>query len=207
MNVDRLKAAEWRFLARYPGGFTHPAMVELAKKHKVEKMKKLAADSFGPAAFADPGKIAAAMVKTVSQSTLVSVFEKPQFRDAVQSMTDGEKAHLSHGLAEFLHGEQSGGFALLAGLLQEYKIAKWPLLTVIPIYYRPAAEMFVKPTTAKKIIQFFELSGLTYSPAPTFEFYRAYREQILLMKQNVDSSLQVDNAAFCGFLMLALETE
>ena len=89
----------------------------------------------------------------------------------------------------------------MAGLLQEYKIAKWPVLTVIPIYYRPSEEAFIKPTTAKGVIEYFELTGLKYSARPTFEFYQAYREQILLMKQEVAELLRVDNAAFCGFLM------
>ena len=207
MNREKLQAAEARFMSRYPGGFADPQMQEIAKKHKVEKMKKLAQDSFAIGQFANTGQIADAMIKVVSQSSLVSVFEKPKFRDAVRSMNDAEKGHLSQGLKEFLHGNQSAGFSMLTGLLQEYKIAKWPVLTVFPIYYRPEAEVFVKPTTAKGIIAHFELTGLKYSAQPTFEFYQAYRQQILLMKQEVHEMLQVDNAAFCGFLMMSLEQE
>ena len=104
-----------------------------------------------------------------------------------------------------MHGDQSVGFGWMTGLLQEYKIAKWPLLTVYPIYFRPSTEVFVKPTTAKGIIEHFELTGLKYNARPTFEFYQAYREQIMLMKQCVNELLRVDNAAFCGFLMMAIE--
>ena len=207
MNKEKLKAAEAKFLERYPGGFSHPEMLEIVKKHKVEKMINLARASFAVDQFGDAGQIADAMIKVVSQSSLVSVFEKPKFRDAVRSMNDAEKTHLSRGLKEFLHGDQPVGFSLLTGLLQEYKIAKWPVLTVFPIYYRPADEVFVKPTTAKGIIAHFELSGLRYSAQPTFAFYQAYRQQILLMKQEVREILRVDNAAFCGFLMMALEQE
>jgi hypothetical protein len=57
------------------------------------------------------------------------------------------------------------------------------------------------------VIEYFELTGLKYNAKPTFEFYRAYREQILRMKQEVDASLQVDNAAFCGFLMMSIEDD
>ena len=207
MNKEKLKAAEAKFLERYPGGFSHPEMLEIIKKHKVEKMINLAKANFAVNQFGDAGQIADAMIKVVSQSSLVSVFEKPKFRDAVRSMNDAEKTHLSRGLKEFLHGDQAVGFSLLTGLLQEYKIAKWPVLTVFPIYYRPADEVFVKPTTAKGIIAHFELSGLRYSAQPTFGFYQAYRQQILLMKQAVSEILRVDNAAFCGFLMMALEQE
>ena len=207
MNRVKLKAAEARFMERYPSGFSDPLMLEIAKKHKVEKMKKLAQDSFSLDQFACAATIADSMIKVVSQSSLVSVFEKPKFRDAVKAMDDGEKEHLAHGLKEFLHGDQAKGFGLMAGLLQEYKIAKWPVLTVIPIYYRPSEEAFIKPTTAKGVIEYFELTGLKYSAHPTFEFYQAYREQILLMKQEVAELLRVDNAAFCGFLMMAMEQE
>jgi hypothetical protein len=205
MNKAKLKEAEERFIKRYPGGFANPLLLEIAKKHKIEKMKKMAQDSFAVDQFEDAGKIVDSMMKIVSQSSLVSIFEKPKFRDSVQAMSVDEKEHLSHGLKEFLHGDQSVGFGLMTGLLHEYKIAKWPLLTIYPIYFRPGTEVFIKPTTTKGIIEYFELTGLKYNARPTFEFYQAYREQIMLMKQEVDESLRVDNAAFCGFLMMAIE--
>ena len=205
MNRERLMAAEAKFLARYPEGFASPQMLEIAKKHKVEKMKKMAQDSFAPGQFSSADQIAAALVKVVSQSSLVSVFEKPKFRDAVLSMNDAEKIHLAQGLHDFLHGDQARGFGQMTGLLEEYKIAKWPILTVAPIYLRPHEEVFIKPTTAKNIIAHFELTGLHYQAKPTYEFYRAYREQILLMKRTLSEPLQVDNAAFCGFLMMVIE--
>ena len=172
MNRERLQAAEARFLARYPEGFASPQMLEIAKKHKVEKMKKMAQDSFAPEQFGSADQIAAALVKVVSQSSLVSVFEKPKFRDAVLSMNDAEKAHLAQGLHDFLHGDQARGFGQMTGLLEEYKIAKWPILTVAPIYLRPHEEVFIKPTTAKNIIAHFELTGLHYQAKPTYDFYR-----------------------------------
>ena len=207
MNKAKLKEAEGRFLTLYPGGFSHPDMLEIVKKHKVPKMIKMAQDSFALDQFDSAAMIAESMIKIASQSSLVSVFEKPKFRDAVRSMNDDEKEHLAHGLREFLHGDQEKGFGLMTGLLQEYKVAKWPLLTVYPIYYRPSVEVFIKPTTAKGIIKYFELTSLQYSAHPTFEFYQAYREQIRLMKQEVAELLRVDNAAFCGFLMMAMEQE
>jgi len=204
MNKAKLKEAEGKFLALYPGGFSNPLMLEIAKKHKVEKMKKMAQDSFAMDQFESAGKLVESMIKIVSQSSLVSIFEKPKFRDSVQSMSIDEKEHLAHGLKEFLHGDQPVGFGLMTGLLHEYKIAKWPLLTVFPIYYRPSVEVFIKPTTAKGIIEYFELTGIKYNAKPTYEFYQFYREQIMLMKQAVDESLRVDNAAFCGFLMMSI---
>lgn len=205
MNKVKLKKVEEEFLMRYPGGFSNPQMLEIAKKHKVEKMNKLAQDSFVIEQFENPTIIVDSMNKIVSQSSVVSLFEKPKFRDFVKAISENEKVCLANGLKEFLYGDQGIGFDLMVALLREYKLAKWPLLTVCPVYCRPNTEVFIKPTTAKGIIEYFELEGLKYNPNPTFEFYCAYREQINRMKKEVDVSLQVDNAAFCGFLMFSLE--
>jgi len=97
------------------------------------------------------------------------------------------------------------GFRLMTDLLNEYKLAKWPLLTIFPIYYRPSTEVFIKPSTVKEIIEFFELKEIKYNPRPTFEFYHAYREKIMEMKQAAHISLQGGNAEFCGFLKMMAE--
>ncbi len=205
MNKTKLKEAEERFLLRYPGGFSDPAMLEIAKKHKVEKMNRMAQESFGAENFDDPDRIVDSMSRIVSQSSIVSVFEKPGFREFIKAISYGEKELLAHGLREFIHGDQVSGFKLMAGLLGEYKLAKWPLLTVCPVYYKPNEEVFIKPTTVKGVIEYFELEGLKYSPKPTYEFYRAYRDQINRIKKEVGALLQTDNTAFCGFLMMSLE--
>lgn len=205
MNRIKLREAEERFYKKYPGGFSNPLMLEIAKKHKVEKMNKLTQDSFAVENFEDPGKIVESMSKIISQSSLVSIFEKPKFRDLAKAISENEKERLSLGLKEFLYGDQEAGFRMMCGLLNEYKLAKWPLLTVCPVYYKPGVEVFIKPTTAKAVIEYFELEGLKYSPKPSFEFYRSYREQINEMKKQVAEDMQFDNAAFCGFLMMSLE--
>jgi hypothetical protein len=204
LNRAKLKEAEARFFMNYPGGFSNPLMLEIAKKHKAGKMNKLAQESLAIGQFENPIKIVDSMCKIVSQSSMVSLFEKFKFRDLVKVMSINEKERLSLGLKELLHGNQGFGFELMSDLLHEYKLAKWTLLTICPVYYRPSVEVFIKPTTTKGVIEYFELEELKYSPHPTFEFYRAYREQINQMKAEVDVSLQFDNAAFCGFLMMSM---
>lgn len=205
MNRAKLQEAEEKFLILYPGGFSNPQMLEIAKKHKAEKLTKLAQESFTLEQFESPNKIVDSMSKIVSQSAMISVFEKPKFRDLVKLLTDNEKERLSDGLKEFLHGDQEIGFELMAGLLNDYKLAKWPLLTICPFFYRPDIEVFIKPTTAKGVIEYFELEGLKYNSKPSYEFYKAYRDQIRQIKKAVNTTLQVDNAAFCGFLMMSME--
>ncbi|MGN6715646.1 hypothetical protein [Anaerocolumna jejuensis] len=206
MNKRKLKEAEERFFSRYPEGFSDPMILEISKKHRVEKMNKLAQDSFAMEQFENPGTIVDSMNRIISQSALISVFEKPKFKELVKAMGDIEKVRLAHGLKEFLYQDQKYGFEQMAALMEEYKLAKWPLLTVCPIYFRPEAEVYVKPTAAKGIIEYFELEGIHYSPRPSFEFYQAYREHINQMKKEVSPSLPSDNAAFCGFLMMAMDS-
>lgn len=206
MNLQKLKAAEKKFLAAYPGGFANPVMAEIAKKHKIEKMHSLALESFAPERFADPGLVTAALTKIVSQSSMVSVFEKVAFRNVIPTVPVHEQELLASGLHNFLHGDQEIGFQIMTDLLGIYKLAKWTLLTVCPYYYRPETEVFIQPTTAKGIIANFELEGLTYTPRPNFPFYRDYRAQILEMKKAVGPVLGLnDTAAFCGFLMMSRE--
>ena len=205
MNIERLKEAEKRFFMRYPGGFAHRQLQEIIKKHKPEKMHAMALESFEKSRFEDPYAITQAMSKIVSASSMVSVFEKPKFRELVKSLSGGEKEQLSRGLMEFLHGFQEMGFMMMRDILGAYKLAKWTLITVCPEYYNPSEEIFIKPTTVKGVIGYFELTGLQYSPKPTYAFYTAYRKEINAMKQHVDESLRADNAAFCGFLLMALK--
>lgn len=205
MNITKLKEAERTFFLQYPGGFSNPEMQKIAKKHKLEKMNKMVWESFTIDQFENPEKIVDSMVRVISRSSMVSLFEKPKFRDLVKALSDNEKELLSFGLKEFLHGDQEPGFEMMCGLLYKYKLVKWPLLTACPVYYRPGVEVFIKPTTAKRVINYFELEGLKYSPSPTYDFYRAYREQINQMKTEIDPSLQNDNAAFCGFLMMSMQ--
>ncbi|MFY9328950.1 MAG: hypothetical protein WAO76_13200 [Georgfuchsia sp.] len=207
MNLKTLKLAEERFMQRYPGGFSHPEIQAIGKKHRFDQMVALAQDEFAKSRFRNPESVADAMVKTVSRSSLISIFEKPRFRDAVRTMAHSEKDILATGLEDFLHGRQQRGFEAMTMTLAQWKLAKWSLLTVIPNYYRPNDEVFVKPTTAKGVIEYFELQNLAYSAKPSWDFYRRFHDEILKMKASVDDSLAPSNAAFLGFLMMSFKSQ
>ena len=53
-----------------------------------------------------------------------------------------------------------------AFVLKAGKLAKWSLITICPVYFRPQQEVFVKPTTVKGVIAHFELDELQYRPQP-----------------------------------------
>lgn len=205
MNIDKLKKAEKNFFQMFPGGFSHPDIQKIAKKHKPEKMNALAQESFALKKFENPTKILENMVKVISTSSMISLFEKPKFKDFAKGLNDSEVEKLSVGLRDFLHGNEESGFEMLTDILQQYKLAKWSLITICPAYFRPQTEVFIKPTTVKNVIEYFEIEEIKYKPTPTYVFYKKYREIINKMKEEVDKSLSPDNAAFSGFLMMSME--
>ena len=204
MNLSKLKQAEENFFNRYPGGFDDPEMEAIKKKHKMDKMVSFVQESFAKKNFKDTDTIIENITKTVTRASVVSVFEKVKFKDFTKFLTHEEKKLMVKGLKEILHGDERKGFELFHDVLQIGKLAKWPLMTVVQNYYRPSYEVFIKPTTAKNTIQYFELEGLVYKPQPTWEFYEKYRETINEMKKNVDPTFTKYNAGFCGFLMMSV---
>lgn len=204
MNIDKLKQAEANFLQHYPGGFNDPEMVAIGKKHNVNRLTELSHELLSKKSFSNVGPVLDSVIKIVSRSSMVSMFEKPKFRDYVNSLNTDTRQTLAAGFKLMLHGNQEKGFNQVLEVLSEGKLAKWSLISICPLYYHPDKEVFVKPTTAKRIIEHLELDNLVYKPRPSWEFYLEFRKQILEMKQLVDPSVAPGNAAFTGFLMMSL---
>src|SRR5687768_14618347 len=205
MNLKKLKQAEEEFFNRYPGGFANPEMIAIRKKHKMEKMIELTQDGFAKRNFKLPDLVIENMIKVITHSSLISVFEKPKFRDFARSLPSEDRKTLAGALEELLHGNQQIGFETMLDVLKNGKLTKWSLITICQAYYRPQVEVFVKPTTAKGIIEYFELKNLQYKPAPTWAFYDEYRAAINEMKSKVDASLSPYSVAFTGFLMRSIQ--
>ncbi|HET6594175.1 MAG TPA: hypothetical protein VFG81_01045 [Anaerolineales bacterium] len=208
MNLSKLSQAEQAFLRRYPGGFDNPEIIATrAKKHKPDQMQAFARDSFSRDIFKRPGVIVQNMVKVVSHSSIISVFEKPRFRDFVNGLSSDEKGFLSSGMEQVLYGNEQTGFEMMLDLLKSEKLAKWTLMTVCQTYFHPQRDVFIKPTTVKGVIQFFEIENLHYQPTPSWAFYEAYRSAFLEMKSRVHPSLSPTNPAFSGFLWMTVRGE
>lgn len=205
MRTDLLKAAEIEFMTKYPGGFTHPEMAAIKKKHRPEKMQEMARTMFAKDKFGFPNEVIEDMIKIISRASMISVFEKPKFRDYARSLSPETKEILSNALYEQLHGNQELGFNQMLEILVDGKMAKWSLMSIIPYYYYPLEEPFMKPTTVKGIVRIFELENLVYKPRPSYEFYIEYRRQFLEMKKLVNPLIGTDNAAFSGFLMMTMD--
>jgi hypothetical protein len=196
--------AQANFLTQYPKGFADPAMEKVGKRHRMTPMINMAQECFSEQACSNIYVTADNMVKVVSRSSMVSMFEKPRFRDFIKSMNDDEKAFMVNALRQILHGRQQAGFEAMVDILKTGKLAKWSLVTIIPAYYRPTREVFVKPTTVKGILSHFEIDDPVYKPTPTWDFYRKYRKLINDAKKQLDKSLSPSNAAFSGFLMMTV---
>jgi hypothetical protein len=202
MNIKKLREAEATFLQRFPGGFASEEMQKIGKKHNVDKLAEYAGTALARGKFGSQAQVLDDIVKIVSRSSMVSMFEKPKFRDYVNGMNRDDRAFLAAGFKRLLHGKQERGFTDVVDVLSEAKLAKWSLVTICPFYFRPHKDVFVKPTTTKNVIRQFELEDLVYRPYPTWEFYCAYRDAIDVMKAKTSPSLSPNNAAFTGFLMM-----
>lgn len=205
MRRDLLIAAQKEFLKLYPRGFENEEMQIQVKKHKIKKMHDMAKDFFSKDKFNDFELLFDNIVKIISCSTVVSVFEKMKFRDSAKIMNVDQKIRLTDGLYEMLHGNPAKGFEIMKEVLNEYKLAKWPILTAIPYYYDNQGDIFIKPTTVKGVISTFELEGLVYNSKPSYEFYKLYKEEFLKMKAIVDPIVAPENGAFSGFLMMMVD--
>ncbi|MBU0632520.1 hypothetical protein KKA17_07735 [bacterium] len=205
MNLNKLKEAEKGFFEYYPEGFEDELLQPIVKRHNTAKIGESVREMFAPDNFAQPELICENFAKIVSKSSLISLFEKPKVRDMVKGMSLEQKDMLSIGLYELLHGDKKEGFESLVDVLSVYRLAKWSIVTLIPYYYAREKNFFIKPTTTKNIIKFFELDGFIYKPRPTYEFYERYSKALAQMKAQVSSAISNDNAGFTGFLMMAME--
>lgn len=206
MNLQKLTNAEEYFLELYPDGFKDTGLLPIIKRHNTAKIGEQVREMFAKENFTQPDIICENFAKIVSKSTLISLFEKPKVRDMVKAMRMERRDMLSIGLYEMLYGDQKEGFETLVEVLSFYSLAKWSIVTLIPYYFYRDKEFFIKPTTTKNILSFFEIEGLVYKPKPSYEFYKAYKKVLEGMKVKTSQKISHDdNAAFTGFLMMAME--
>jgi len=131
MNLKKLKQAEEAFLKKYPGGFNNPEMVAIGKKHRMDKMIIMTQEGFSKVNFKASETIIENMIRIISRSSMVSVFEKPKFKDLVNSLMLQEREAFVSGLKERLYGKEQQGFEIMLDVLKSGKLAKWSLLCLL----------------------------------------------------------------------------
>jgi hypothetical protein len=205
MNIQRLKEAEAAFLARFPEGVEDPGLEKIRKSHNVDRLADFTQAKLTEVLFSQPQNFADTLVTIVSRSSMVSRFEKPPFREFVNSLDSKDKRRLADAFRRRLLGRQKReGFEQIVDLLAHHKLARWSLVSALPFYFAPRKEAFVKPSTAKRIVTFLERDDLHYRARPDWAFYDGYRKLIGEIEKQVDSSLTPNNAAITGFLMATL---
>lgn len=205
MNVARLREAEAAFLERFPLGFMDPGLAPIRKAHNVDRLAAFAKDNVNQLTVSQPGKLSEVLVRIVARSSMVSRFEKAPFRECVDSLGPKDRQRLADAFEKRLYGRRKReGFEELVDFFARFKLARWSLISALPFYVAPKQEVFVKPTTAKKIVALLEVEHLDYRPRPDWAFYDGYRKLILEIKNHLDPSLTPHNAAITGLLMFSL---
>ncbi len=205
MNIKKLLFLEDEFLSIYPLGFQSEDMIQVGKKHNVNKLSKYVLDVCSEENLSKGIEVVDDVAKIISKSSMVSVFEKMRFRDLVKVWSGPEKALFIYSVRENIYGDEEEGFNQLVYLLKPYKLAKWTIITAFRAYYNLNYDVFMKPTTVKKIINYLELDDIKYVSTPDFELYTKYRDYINTLKQEVNISLSPNNPAFSGFLMISID--
>ena len=194
MNLEKLKDVEAEFLFHYPKGFEDEKFFPTMKKFNPSKLEEFTKENLKKESFSNPNLVVDAFFKIIQKSVLISLFDKLKFRDMLASLTSYEKDMLSIELYELLHGNKRNGFEGLVEFLAQYNLAKWTIISVVLYYNDRQKEYFIKPTTTKNVIKYFELQNLIYKPTPSFEFYNSYKKILNEMKENL-ADLGVDDSA------------
>jgi hypothetical protein len=205
VNIQRLKEAEAAFLGRYPLGFDDPGLAPIRKRHNVVQLANFARDNLTELTIDKPTAFCELLVKIVGRSSMVSRFEKAPFRECVASLTSKDRRRLADAYRRRLFGRKKRqGFDEIVEFFAPFRLARWSLTSAVPFYLAPTREVFVKPTTAKKIVAQLEAEGLEYHARPDWPFYDGYRRLIREVKQHLDPSLTSNNAVITGLLMSTL---
>lgn len=205
MNLRRLREAEAAFLSRYPLGFADPGLEPIRKRHNVEQLAKFTRENLTPLTLAKPETFTDVLVRIIGRASMVSRFEKAPFRDCIGSLSTKEKRILAEAFEQRLFGRKKReGFEKIVEFLARYKLARWSIVSAVPFYLAPKREVFVKPTTAKQIIELLEVDSLDYRSRPDWAFYDGYRRLVTGIGKELDPSLTANNAAITGLLMVSL---
>jgi hypothetical protein len=206
MNIQKLNRLEDGFLTVYKEGFKSTELKELTKKHNLQKQVDNIHKVCSKESFETGLNMYDDLVKIVGRSSVVSVFEKMKFRDLSKEFDLSEKHMLIDAVYELIHGDEELGFNMVVQLLAPYKLAKWPIITIFRSYYYPYTDIFVKPTTVKKIIKYLELEHIEYSSKANYLFYNKYRQYFNILKDNIrNDTVKPNNPAFSGFLRMMIQ--
>lgn len=210
--ANRYQYIDDLFLLKYPDGLEDEEYLNNAKRHrntfKVIEMcqnfdleQLVLKDSYHQNLCID------FMIKIITMSSTVSVFEKVAFKNylADKRVWDEFLENLYLMLSD-LNEQTFNNFVYTLMLKKHEKNAnpaKWPVITFILQMFYPNDEVFVKPTTIKKVILFLE-SGIVYKSIPNFQTYAEIRELILDFKKHSALAKNQNNIVAQAILYIGL---
>ena len=82
-------------------------MVAVGKKHRVDQIAEQTQTLLAKDKFRQQGQVMDDIIRVISRSSMVSMFEKPKFRDYVNGLSRDDRAYLAAGFKEMLHFKNS----------------------------------------------------------------------------------------------------
>ncbi|MEG0283164.1 MAG: hypothetical protein RR543_00200 [Erysipelotrichales bacterium] len=179
------------FLKLYPDGLQDISFIEASKRHKVNNriLKKVEAFDIERLMEQYPPTVAdniQFITKLLTSCSMVSVFEKVAFKNYIADKKLQEDFLTS--LYEMLNELNEDSFNNFVRVLSLKKadsktnVAKWPIITFFLSFFNPKAEVFIKPTTMKKVAQLLEYD-IKYSPTLNYQTYTLARDMVMQYKQ------------------------
>ena len=206
LRLDKLHELQGDFFARYPEGFVGSEVPKAAKKYRIDGAVDFAQKAFAEVQFGKPEFILKSLTQLVSKSSMVFMFDKARFRDSVLSLAPKEREALVDAVFELLHGDEQVGFEGVLNQLVALKLGQWPLMSVVPFYFDPHKNWFIKPNMTKSILKYFEVDQqIIYQTRPSYAFYQEYRDFLTQLRDESDPRLGENNSAFTGFLAMTIK--
>jgi len=146
--------------------------------------------------------------KAISMSTIISVYEKIAFRNYV---ADRQVIPLFleslYKVLKECNEETFNHFVYVLSLKKNQGNAnpcKWPLITYLLVCFKPYEEVFIKPTTIKKLLLVLE-SDIKYQSQPNYQTYHDIKELILNYKEHSSICQGLNHFTLSGVIFVALD--
>ncbi len=199
MNIQQI---DQLFLRRYPNGVNDDAFVSIGRKHQSSDrilatfQEQLTINRLISTNRAIQEETIKAIIKVVSQSTLLSTFDKIAFKNYMKD----QKIYglFLHALAEMLNDfneETLDAFVKVCSLKKQESnanIAKWPIVSFFLTYHDPYEHIFIKPTTIKQLSKVLDYD-IQYHALPNYQTYKLAREMVFDFKNQSSLTKGLNN--------------
>lgn len=187
-----IKFIEQSFLRQFPNGLEDETFKMLGKKHQSSnRILMMFKDSITLKNLTSRNEsireeTMKSIIKAVTQSTLISTFEKVAFKNYIKDTRIHQP--FMETLAALLNDcneETMSAFVHVCSIKKNEtnaNIAKWPIITFFLAYSDPYNEVFIKPTTIKQVAKIMNVD-IEYQALPNFNTYERARNMILDFKK------------------------